>query len=46
MFIGLMGVGNNNMLITPKGRNLFKVPKYVAIVVQRVQHWIAGKTWK
>ena len=44
MFIGLMGVKDNNMLVTPNGKDLFKVPKLLAIVIQRIQHFIARLT--
>jgi len=46
MFIGLMGVSNNGVLITPSGRHLFKVPLFLAAIIQRIQHWIAVRTWK
>lgn len=45
MFIGLMGVGNDGMLYTPKGSKLIRVPMRVAVVVQRVQNWIARLSW-
>ena len=44
--IGLMGVKSDNTLVTPCGKTLFKVPGYLAWRIQRVQHWIAMKTWK
>jgi hypothetical protein len=46
MFIGLMGVKSDNTLVTPSGRELFRVPLWAAIVIQRAQHWIAQKTWR
>lgn len=46
MFIGLMGINNNGVLVTPSGRNLIKVPLYIAIIIQRIQHWIARISWK
>jgi hypothetical protein len=46
MFIGLMGVKSDNTLVTPSGRELFKVPGWVAWRIQHVQHWIAKKTWR
>jgi hypothetical protein len=46
MFIGLMGVKSDNTLVTPSGRELFKVPRWVAWRIQHVQHWIAKKTWR
>ena len=45
-FVGLMGVDSKGMLITPKGRNLFRVPMRCAIAIQKTQHWYARKTWK
>ena len=45
-FIGLMGVKNNNTLVTPSGRELFRVPTWAAWRIQHVQHWIASKTWR
>ena len=44
-FIGLMGVGSDNMLYTPSGKQLCKVPQFLARIIQRSQHWIAKKTW-
>lgn len=45
--IGLMGVANDGKtLIKPDGTVMFKVPKLLALIVQRVQHWVAKKTWK
>jgi hypothetical protein len=46
MFIGLMGVKSDNTLVTPGGRELFKVPGWAAWRIQHVQHWIAKKTWR
>jgi hypothetical protein len=46
MFIGLMGVGDDGMLITPSGRELFRVPLPLASVIQHIQHRIARLTWK
>ena len=45
-FVGLMGVSSTNMLIKPNGDNLFRVPKRVAMIIQRIQHWYAKRTWK
>jgi hypothetical protein len=28
------------------GQELFKVPEWAAWRIQRIQHWIAQKTWK
>jgi len=44
-FIGLMGVGGDGMLVTPSGKDLFRVPLRVAAIIQRIQHWFAKKTW-
>ena len=44
-FIGLMGVGSDNMLYTPSGVALFRVSPWAARMVQQFQHWIARKTW-
>ena len=47
MFIGLMGVGNDGKtLISPSGKELFRVPKVAARYVQRIQHRIASLTWR
>jgi hypothetical protein len=46
MFIGLMGVGNDGMLVTPSGRNLFRLPLRLAALVQRIQHWVAQQSWR
>lgn len=45
MFIGLMGVSNEGILITPSGKNICKVPIWVASKIQRIQHFIAKLTW-
>lgn len=45
-FIGLMGVGSDCMLYTPSGRELFRAPEWAAWRIQRIQHWIAQKTWR
>lgn len=45
-FIGLMGVKNDLTLVTPSGRELFRVPEWAAWRIQHVQHWIAQKTWR
>uniref|UniRef100_A0A6M3M9F0 Uncharacterized protein n=1 Tax=viral metagenome TaxID=1070528 RepID=A0A6M3M9F0_9ZZZZ len=45
--IGLMGIKNNGkILVTPKGKDLFSVPCWLAWYIQRIQHWIASKTWR
>lgn len=41
-----MGVSNDGVLVTPNGRNLFKVPMKLACIIQKIQHWVAQKTWK
>jgi ribosomal protein L24E len=47
MFIGLMGVDNDGKtLYTPSGKKLFKVPRFLAWKIQRIQHYIAKKTWR
>jgi len=46
MFIGLMGVTNDGVLVTPSGIELFKVPIRIGAVIQKLQHWVAQKTWK
>ena len=44
--IGFMGVKDDGKtLITPSGRELFKVPSIIARWIQRIQHYIARKTW-
>uniref|UniRef100_A0A6M3JGR9 Uncharacterized protein n=1 Tax=viral metagenome TaxID=1070528 RepID=A0A6M3JGR9_9ZZZZ len=45
--IGLMGVKNDGKtLVTPNGTDLFPVPFGIAWCIQRIQHWIAKKTWR
>jgi len=44
--IGLMGVKGDNTLVTPSGKSLFKVPSWLSWRIQRIQHWVAIKTWK
>lgn len=46
MFIGLMGIDSDNVLYSPGGKRLFKVPEWAGWRIQRVQHWIARLTWK
>ncbi len=47
MFIGLMGVDNDGKtLYTPSGKRICKVPTWIAWKIQRVQHYIAQKTWR
>ena len=45
-FIGLMGVKSDLTLVTPSGHELFRVPEWAAWRIQRIQHWIAQKTWR
>jgi len=45
MFIGLMGVKNDGTLVTPSGIELIKVPIRLGAKIQKIQHWIAEKTW-
>ena len=35
---GLMGVRGDGMLFTPSGAMLFKVPMWLAIIIQKIQH--------
>ena len=46
MFIGLMGLKDNGMLVTPNGHDLFRVPLKIGALIQRVQHWCAQRTWR
>jgi len=46
MFIGLMGVGNDNTLYTPSGNKICRVSAAAARHIQQIQHWIAKKTWR
>jgi len=48
MFIGLMGVDNDGKtMYTPNGNRIgFTLPWGLAWNVQRIQHWIARKTWR
>jgi len=47
MFVGLMGIKNDGKtLVSPKGKVLFSVPSWLARRIQRIQHWIASKTWE
>lgn len=45
MFIGLMGLGSDGTLYTPSGKKLFRMPKKLGRMVQRIQHWVAIQTW-
>jgi hypothetical protein len=45
--IGLMGVDDRGVLYAPSGRRLFRLPpRLLAFLVQRVQHWLAVRTWR
>lgn len=44
--IGLMGVSDNGTLYAPNGRRLIRLPLRLACLVQRIQHWVAVRTWK
>jgi len=44
--IGLMGVSDNGVMFSPKGRRLFRLPLRLAALIQRAQHWIAQRTWR
>ena len=41
--IGLMGVSDNGTLYAPNGRKLIRLPMRLAMLVQKVQHWIANR---
>ena len=43
--IGLMGVSDNGVLFAPNGMRLLRLPRRMAFLVQRIQHWIAVRTW-
>jgi hypothetical protein len=44
--IGLMGLGDDGTLYAPDGRKLFRVPMWIGVRVQRLQHWVAKLTWR
>ena len=44
-FVGLMGLKSDGTLITPKGKDLIKLPLCIASKIQRIQHFIAKRTW-
>jgi len=46
MFIGLMGIENDGTLVTPSGIELFKLPIWLGSKIQKLQHWLAKKTWR
>lgn len=40
--IGLMGVENDGKtLVTPKGKKILSVPRWLAWRIQRFQHWVS-----
>lgn len=43
--IGLMGLGDDGTLYRPNGKRLFRVPMRIGMIIQRIQHRIAGLTW-
>ena len=43
--IGLMGLKSDGMLVTPSGRNLFRLPLKCATKIQAIQHKIAIHSW-
>lgn len=46
MFIGLMGVDDNGKtMYFPNGKTIGKLPWGLAWKVQRIQHWVAMRTW-
>lgn len=45
--IGLIGLGNDERtLYSPSGRRLVALPRRLARLAQRAQHWIALRTWR
>lgn len=40
-YIGFMGVTNDEIMVTPNGKNLFKLPFGLSWKVQIIQHAIA-----
>jgi len=45
--IGLMGLGNDGRtLYSPNARRIVSLPRRVALAIQRIQHWIAVRTWR
>lgn len=46
MFIGLMGVSDDGILITPSGKDICKVPLWFAWKIQKIQHFIARLAWR
>jgi hypothetical protein len=44
-FIGLMGVKADGTLVSPSGKTLFHLPIRISAIIQRMQHWVAKKTW-
>ena len=44
-FTGLLGVKSNGTIVSPNGKDLFKLPMIVSIKIQSIQHWFAKLTW-
>ena len=44
--IGLMGLKSDGTLVTPNGKDLFRVPFWLGSRIQRIQHWVSAKTWR
>ena len=44
-FTGLMGVKANGTLVTPNGKDLFRLPLFISAFIQRIQHYFAKLTW-
>lgn len=44
--LGLMGIGDDGMLYTPKGKELIRLPFWMGCWVQKIQHKVAVLTWK
>lgn len=44
--VGLMGIGNDGFLYTPKGKRLIWLPLWLAVPVQKLQHKYALLTWR
>lgn len=44
--IGLIGLGCDGTLYSPGGKRLVRLPRWLARIVQRVQHWFAVLTWR
>ena len=44
--IGLTGLSDNGTLYAPNGKRLMRLPMRLAMLAQKVQHWIAVKSWR